>query len=158
MALMRDHQNAQEKYREVMNKLMEARISEGMEQHQKGERYTIIDPANLPETPIKPKKLLIALAGTFLGLGCGLALMLGREGLDTSIKSAEELAGVTKTLPLGVIAKIMTSYDLAQQRRRRWLIWGGTCLSLLAGILLFHFLVMDLYILFSKLERLMNRI
>ncbi len=88
---MRDNQNAQEKYREVMNKLMEARISEGMEQHQKGEKYTIIDPANLPEEPIKPKKPLIILAGIFLGLGGGLALMLGRENLDTSIKSADRI-------------------------------------------------------------------
>ena len=40
---------------------------------------------------------MIVLAGLFLGLGGGLGLMLGRENLDTSIKSAEELAGLTKT-------------------------------------------------------------
>jgi succinoglycan biosynthesis transport protein ExoP len=158
LALMRDNQNAQEKYREVMNKLMEARISEGMEQHQKGEKYTLIDPANLPETPVKPKKLLIILAGVFLGLGGGLALMLGRENLDTSIKSTTELAVLTKAPPLGIIAKITTSYDLARQHRRRWLILAATCFSLVTAILLFHFLYMDLYVLYSRLERWMTRI
>ena len=40
------------KYQEVMNKIMEARISEGMEEHQKGEKFTLIDPASYPEKPV----------------------------------------------------------------------------------------------------------
>ena len=108
MALQRDYQNAHAKYQEVMNKLLEARISEGMEQHQKGEKFTLVDPASFPEEPIKPNKKMIVLAGLFLGLGSGLVFMLGRENLDTSIKSAEELAGLTKTMPLGIIANITT--------------------------------------------------
>lgn len=158
LALQRDYQNAHAKYHEVMNKLMEARISEGMEQHQKGEKFTIIDPASYPEEPIKPKKLLIALAGLFLGLGCGLACMLGRENLDTSIKSVDELAGLTKVPPLAIIGNITTVYDLAQQRRRRYLILTAACLSVLVAILCFHFFYMDLWILMSKLERLANKI
>ena len=98
---MRDYQNAQDKYREVMNKLMEARISEGMEQHQKGEKYTLIDPANLPEEPVKPNKKMILLAGLFLGLGGGVALMLGRENLDTSIKSAGRVSRVHQDAAFG---------------------------------------------------------
>ena len=56
LALQRDYQNAHAKYQEVMNKLLEARISEGMEQHQKGEKFTLVDPASFPEEPVKPKK------------------------------------------------------------------------------------------------------
>ena len=51
LALTLDYQNAQDKYREVMNKLMEARISEGMEQHQKGEKFTLVGPLLLPRNP-----------------------------------------------------------------------------------------------------------
>ena len=66
---MRDYQNAQAKYQEVMNKLMEARISEGMEQHQKGEKFTLVDPASFPEEPIKPKKQADYAGRTVFGAG-----------------------------------------------------------------------------------------
>ena len=67
--------------------------------------------------------------------------MLGRENLDTSIKSAEELAGLTKTMPLGIIAKITTSYDLARQRRRRLVAFRGDLLFPGAGRGALSFLV-----------------
>jgi len=157
-ALQRDYQNAQAKYHEVMNKLMEARLSEGMEQHQKGEKFTIIDPASFPEEPVKPNKLLIILAGVVLGLGGGVALMFAREGLDTSIKDVDELYGLTKALPLGVIGIITTAYDLARQKRRRLMLLAATGISVLVVIVIFHFFIMDLYILVSKLQRVADRI
>ena len=61
-------------------------------------------------------------------------------------------------MPLGIIAKITTTYDLARQRRRRLLLLGATCFSLVLGVVLFHFLYMDLYILVNKLQRLANKI
>ena len=69
MALMRDYQNAHAKHQEVMNKILEARIAEGMEEHQKGEKFTLIDPASYPETPVSPKRWLIFLAGIICSLG-----------------------------------------------------------------------------------------
>jgi succinoglycan biosynthesis transport protein ExoP len=157
-ALQRDYQNAQAKYHEVMNKLMEARLSEGMEQHQKGEKFTIIDPASFPEAPVKPNKTLIMLAGVILGLGSGVALMFAREAMDTSIKGVDELYGLTKALPLGVIGTIATAYDLARQRRRRLMLWAATGISIVVVIAVFHFFFMDLYILISKLQRAADRL
>ena len=69
---MRDYQNAHVKHQEVMNKILEARIAEGMEEHQKGEKFTLIDPASFPEKPVSPNRLLILLAGVFCSLGQGL--------------------------------------------------------------------------------------
>jgi uncharacterized protein involved in exopolysaccharide biosynthesis len=43
--LIRDQQADQAKYQEIMNKLMEAKVSQGMEESQQAERFTIIDPA-----------------------------------------------------------------------------------------------------------------
>lgn len=158
LALQRDYQNSHTKYQEVMNKLLEARISEGMEQHQKGEKFTLVDPASLPQEPIKPKKKMIMLAGLVLGLGAGLALFAGRESLDPSIKSVNELAELTKMAPLGVIARITTPVDLARQRRQRRLVLTGTVLSVLLAITLVHFFYMDLWILASRLQRLIDRL
>ena len=46
-ALHRDYANAHTKHMEVMNKLLESRIGEGMEESQKAEKFTLIDPASI---------------------------------------------------------------------------------------------------------------
>jgi polysaccharide biosynthesis transport protein len=157
LALQRDYQNAHSKYQEIMNKLLEARISEGMEEHQKGEKFTIIDPAAYPEKPIKPKRLLITLAGLIFSLGVGLGTVALKENLDHSVKTAEELAGWTGIPILGTISRIWTKQDVAQRRRKKLIIFGSTCLSLGLGLILFHFLYMDLWVLSATVMRLANK-
>jgi polysaccharide biosynthesis transport protein len=158
LSLQRDYQNSHSKYQEVMNKLLEARIAEGMEEHQKGEKFTMVDPASLPEEPIKPKKKLIALAGLILGLGTGLALFTASESLDTSIKSGDELAALTKMAPLGIIGRINTPFDQIRRRRRRWFALAVTVFSLLTAMALIHFLYLDIYIIMIKIQRLAKKI
>ncbi len=60
-ALQRDYQNAHTKHMEVMNKLLESRIGEGMEESQKAEKFTLVDPAAYPEKPVSPPRLLIVI-------------------------------------------------------------------------------------------------
>lgn len=158
LALQRDYNNAHTKYQEVMNKLLEARIAEGMEEHQKGEKFTLVDPASFPEEPIKPKKKLIVLAGLILGLGAGLALVTAVESMDATIKSGDELAALTNMAPLGVIGRIVTPFDKARQRRRRWLALAATVFTLVVAITAIHFFYLDLYIIMSKFQRLVKKI
>ena len=158
LALQRDYQNAHSKYQEVMNKLLEARISEGMEEHQKGETFTLIDPASYPEKPIKPKRELIILAGLIMSVVAGLAVMVAREVTDHSIKTPAELAWFTEVPPLGIIAHIATPFDVAQKKKRRRRLLLAICCSLSLGILAFHFIFMDLWIVVAKLLRLSDKI
>ena len=157
LALQRDYTNATLKYQEVMNKIMEARISEGMEEHQKGEKFTLIDPASYPEKPVKPKRLLIILAGFILSMGAGLGTVALAEQMDHSLHSADELASLTGLPVLGSITRIETTEDVVSARRKRRFIWTATGLGLLLGLTLFHFLYMDLWVLTAKLMRLMNK-
>ena len=153
LALTRDYQNAHTKHQEIMNKIMEARIAEGMEESQKAEKFTIIDPASFPEKPVAPKRGLIALAGLILGLGAGLGMVALAENLDHTIKSTDELAWLTGLPVLGRIVCIVTSEDIARQKHRKHLIWSIAGLSIFAGILIFHFFVMDLWILYARVGR-----
>jgi capsular exopolysaccharide synthesis family protein len=59
----------------------------------------IIDDALLPDSPIKPKRILIVIVGFVLGLVVGIALAFLRELLDDTVKSAEEIERLT-TIPL----------------------------------------------------------
>ena len=106
LALTRDYQNASQKHQEVMNKILEARISEGMEENQKGEKFTLIDPASFPEKPVSPKRWLIFLAGFIMSLGAGFGTVALAEHLDHSVKSSDELARLTGLPILGSIIRI----------------------------------------------------
>lgn len=157
LALTRDYQNAHTKHQEIMNKILEARIAEGMEESQKAEKFTLIDPASYPEKPVSPKRGLIFLAGLILSLGGGLGMVALAENLDHSIKSADELAWLTGLPVLGSIARIITKEDVARERQRRRLIWSGVGVAFLAGLLIFHFFIMDLWILWATLSRLLGK-
>jgi hypothetical protein len=156
-ALSRDYQNAHAKYQEVMNKILEARIGEGMEEHQKGEKFTLIDPASYPETPVSPKRWLIFLAGVICSLGAGFGTVALAEHLDHSVKDSDELARLTGLPVLGSIIRIQTREDIARTRRKRKLIWVVTGCSLVMGLALFHFFYMDLWVFTARLLRLADK-
>ena len=156
-ALQRDYANAATKYQEVMNKILEARISEGMEENQKGEKFTLIDPASYPEKPITPKRWLIILAGFLGSLGSGLGAVALVEQMDHSLESALELTSLTGLPVLGTIIRIVTKEDLIQAKRRRRFVWAATGVSLFLGLTLFHLLYMDLWVLTATLIRLINK-
>ena len=156
-ALLRDYQNAQSKQMEVMNKLLTSRIAEGMEEHQKAEKFTLIDPASYPEKPVSPNRLLIAAAGLLLGLTSGVGLVLLSDHLDHSIKDADELSWLTDLPVLGSIS-LMEPPNLAQQhKKKRRLIAAVTCVSILLFLVLVHFFYRDLWVLTAQLLRLINK-
>lgn len=101
--LLRDYNNTQKNYQSLLDKKLNAKISENLEKRQKGERFRIIDPANLPEKPIKPNRLKIGFIGIFLGLGGGIALAFIREQFDNSLRTPEE---VERILAVPVLASI----------------------------------------------------
>jgi succinoglycan biosynthesis transport protein ExoP len=157
LALTRDYQNASSKHQEVMNKILEARIAEGMEEHQKGEKFTLIDPANYPEKPVSPNRWLIMLAGLILSLGGGFGTVALVEHLDHSVKSSDELVQLTGLPVLGSIIRIQTKEDITRASRKRRLIWIGTGFTLIMGLVLFHFFYMNLWVFTAKLLNLVNK-
>jgi polysaccharide biosynthesis transport protein len=157
LALVRDYQNAHAKHQEVMNKILEARISEGMEEHQKGEKFTLIDPASFPERPVSPNRWLILMSGIFFSLVAGGAAVGLAEHLDHSVHNSDELGRLTGLPVLGSINRIQTKEDVTRERQKRKLIWMVSLGSLIMALILFHLLYMDLWILTAKLLRLANK-
>jgi polysaccharide chain length determinant protein (PEP-CTERM system associated) len=157
-ALLVERNNTQAKYDELMQKYLEARVAHGLEKDQKGERFTLIDPARFPEKPIKPNRLAIALIGLVLGVGAGVGTASLKEYGDHSVRSAEVLAQVTSFPVLATIPEIITSKDVGQSRRRRFVLATTVLVTLTVGVLVVHFLVMDLDIFWAKLLRHIGRI
>jgi polysaccharide chain length determinant protein (PEP-CTERM system associated) len=152
-ALLIDQNNTRAKYEDLSRKVMESNVALGLEKEQKGERFTLIDPARLPEKPFKPNRLAIGLIGLVLGIGAGVGFAALREFSDQSVYTPQDLLKVS-SLPLLVsIPSIVTPRD-RRKRRLRQLSWGLTGLLLVGlGVLAFHTLVMDLDVFWAKLMR-----
>lgn len=86
----RDYQNLKDLYDSLLNRKLEAEIAVSLERKQKGEQFRILDPAKIPQVPIKPDLRMIALLTLALGLGIGGGCAFLIETLDTSYKSPEE--------------------------------------------------------------------
>ena len=103
--LRRDYDISLANYQALLEKKMNAKLSENLEKRQKGERFKVIDSANLPEKPFKPNKPVIALTGTALGLGLGMGIILIIELFNPAFRTKEELV---EELKLPVLATVPT--------------------------------------------------
>jgi polysaccharide chain length determinant protein (PEP-CTERM system associated) len=151
--LLIERNNAQAKYDDLMSKHTEAQIAYGLEREQKGERFTLIDPARLPEKPYKPNRMAIMLIGVVLGIGAGIGFASLREFSDDSVRNAEQLEFATKYPVLAGIPDIITSKDITRRRLKRIAWVTATVGVFIGGLVVFHLAVMDLNVFWAKLMR-----
>ncbi|MDT7041991.1 GumC family protein [Candidatus Nitronereus thalassa] len=121
LALERDYANMQENYQNILEKRLNARISENLEKRQKGERFRILDPANLPKTPDGPLRAVIVLAGLLLGcvLGYGVAFVI--EQWNPTFRRSED-AEISLGFP---ILATIPSFQSAYGKSSDGLLLGG---------------------------------
>ncbi|NNK02489.1 MAG: chain-length determining protein [Desulfatitalea sp.] len=151
--LISEQGNLKGKFNELMQKLMEAKVAHGLEKEQKGERFTLIDPPQLPERPFKPNRMAIGLIGLVLGIGAGVGWAALREFSDAAAYSSEKLSASAGFPVLGEVPVILLDEERKLARQRR--ILGAAALALLSigAILAFHMWIMDLYVFWAKVDR-----
>jgi polysaccharide chain length determinant protein (PEP-CTERM system associated) len=101
--IKRDYDISLQNYKSLLEKKLNARLAENLEKKQKGERFRIIDSANLPESPYSPNKLKITLLGAMAGGGLGVALVLLLEYINPAFRKPEDFYEV---LPYPVLVSI----------------------------------------------------
>lgn len=141
------------KYNDLLRKMMEARVAHGLEKEQKGERFTLIDPARMPEKPYKPNRIAIILIGIVLGVGAGVGAASLIEFSDNSVRNANALFQATAYPVLASIPEIVTEKDRKQKKLKKVSIWATAIVCCLLGIIIFHFFIMDLDVFWAKLSR-----
>jgi uncharacterized protein involved in exopolysaccharide biosynthesis len=117
--LTRNYKNLQEKYSEISNQLMAAKVSQEMEGTQKGSRFTITSPAYLPLKPTKPNRLLVLILTFIVGLGISYSFIAIQEGMDNSIKSRNQLKNVTGLPVLASISLIETKEEKNSRKLKK---------------------------------------
>ena len=77
--ITRDYQISKDNYRSLLDKRISAEMASDMEHRQQSERFTVLDPARIPEKPIKPKRGMLDAMGCVIGLAVALLLGIGWE-------------------------------------------------------------------------------
>jgi succinoglycan biosynthesis transport protein ExoP len=140
MALTRELENNQLKYREVRQKQMEAQVAQNMEDGRKGERFTLIEPPLVPEEPASPNRLVIVVLGVFLSVASAVGSVALLESIDTTVRSRRDLIAVLDVPPLAVLPWIQTQEDrLAVTKQRRYALVGAIASTALAVVMVHSF-------------------
>lgn len=154
--LIRDYDNTRLKYREISEKQMQAELGKSLEQERKGERFTLIQPPEIPEEPLSPNRLAIVLISIVLSIGVGLLVAFIFEALDAKVYGEKAIETITG-LPVLVLVPYY-QIPVPESERKKNTVWllGGMLLILLLSIVLFNYFVKPLdvtwYILLRKLD------
>ncbi len=136
--LTRDQDNAWAKYKDLKARQMEAQLSQSLETERKGERFTLIEPPELPEKPLKPNRMAILFLGVMFSFAGGVGTVAVSENMDTTVRGGRMLTALMKLPPLGTIPYIETAEDVRKRRRRRWLLSVTIVASIVAAIMAVH--------------------
>lgn len=137
--LTRDYENAWAKYREVKAKQMEAQLAETLESERKGERFTLIEPPELPEEPLKPNRLAILMLGVVFSFAGGIGTAALGENIDQTVRGRKAVESTINMIPLGGIPLIRTEEDIRRRRRKIIMLTVGSVIVVLGILLGVHY-------------------
>lgn len=116
-------------------KQVAADMGQAVELAQKGEKFLVVESAEIPGQPVSPNRPLFVLVGTVLGLLAGLALLAVREIADESFHTVRDLQGTLGLPVLGTIPAIeVGGGPRGAGGVRRWIGTGLVLLALGAGL------------------------
>ncbi len=137
--MSRDLQTTTLKYQEIKAKQMEAELAQSLETERKGERYTLIQPPILPDSPVSPNRIAILIIGVILAGLAAVAVAGAVEMLDDSVKGRLELTELIGIAPLASIPYVMIAEEEKRVDKQARLMWAGIVIAGLVVLALIHF-------------------
>ncbi|MBO0910817.1 MAG: lipopolysaccharide biosynthesis protein [Acidobacteria bacterium] len=101
--LTRDYDTARKFYDDLLAKRSQSEMQTAMEREQQGEQMRLQIPADLPDAPSFPNRLLFAAGGLASGLLVGFALALWLEMRDKSVRTESDVLAL---LDLPVLSQV----------------------------------------------------
>jgi uncharacterized protein involved in exopolysaccharide biosynthesis len=107
-----------------------ARMGEAVESQERGERFSLIEPATSPGAPVSPNRKLILLAGLVLAGGAGAGSVILRHLTDERISGPGDVTAEIGIEPLGMVPNITTPAERLARLAR----FGLVLVVLLSGV------------------------
>jgi len=100
-SLKREMETSRSLYESLLKRVKEAGLTEGLE----ATNIMVVDPARVPDHPVKPRKARNVLLAIIVGLTLGVGMAFFFEYLDNTINTPDELERYFKVPFLGVVSK-----------------------------------------------------
>jgi len=142
--------NATRRYQEIKAKQMTAGAAQEMEKERKGEKFTLIDPAILPEEPVSPNRGAIIFLSLVLALGAGVGSAAVRESTDKSVRGSKGMTMLLQAAPLAVIPYLTSEAETSARTRRRLLVITAAVVGVIIALLLVNYFVTPLDVIWFK--------
>ncbi len=127
--LIRDRDLAKKDYEDLDRRVNSSAMSTALQNRQQGERLEQLDPPSLPQTPARPKRVLMVFIGTSLGLLLGLCSVGLQEMRTGALRSVKDLGACSQLPVLGSIPLFEAPKAVRQRKRTAWLRWSTTTLA-----------------------------
>ena len=150
LTLTRDYENSVRKYQDIKAKQLEAEVGQELEKERKGERFSLIDPPQLPEEPIKPNRPGIIILGFLLSIAGSFGYAVVTESMDSSVRGAKGITAVLEVPPLSVIPYMKNSEDSIRAQKTRKIAVTVFASGLVLLLILAHFLWTPLDVLWFR--------
>jgi|HubBroStandDraft_6_1064221.scaffolds.fasta_scaffold01375_9 succinoglycan biosynthesis transport protein ExoP len=131
-AVMRDYQAAQDHYKYLLERKFSADMASDLETRQKGERFEVLDAAQVPDKPDTPNRPLINGIGLLGGLMVAFVGALALEILDPSVKTEREVINELQAPIFGEIPWLPTRAENRRKLRRTMAALAGTAMLVTA--------------------------
>lgn len=116
------YQSAKQTYDEILKKKNDAETVVGVETNAQGETIRVQDPANIPQSPVAPKRFLLTLFG--MGIGLFLGLLVGaffEVPKLLKIQNIEDAKHYTGLPVLASVPPLLSAGEKQWIRRSHWL-------------------------------------
>lgn len=146
-ALMRRLATATANYQAARERLFAAKMGQSMETQSKGERFTLVEPPDLPLMPASPNRPVLLVLLLLLTAAALFGYPQVAESMDSSINSARAVERVQGSPPLAEIPLIETTTDRTHRRNVRVTALVLAPIVVAVAAVLVHFLVIPIDVL-----------
>ncbi len=128
--MTRDLTISREKYEQLLNRQMDAEVSESAIVGGRADEFRLIQSPMLPGMPSKPERLAILLVGLVAAVVFGLTATVAAEALDPKVRGARDIRELLSVSPLVAIPTIRNSRS---RRHNAWRFAAATAAAM-AGV------------------------
>jgi len=120
LELSRNYDVSKQHYQTLLDKSFNIEMAASLEQKQKAERFTVLDAAEVPEKPVKPRRMILLALAILAAMALPCAFVIGKDQLNAEISTEAELKTM---LPKGTrIVGLIPRIETAPDRRRQTLV------------------------------------